>query len=833
MTAHEPAAEQVAQLEQELARLQRINEALMTRVERSLTSGASAFGVFERALALEELVGQRTRDLMAAKNVAEAQAYELKQQAAELEQARAAAEAAEHRLRVKLQCVASNESVVGNVTLPALIDVQDLQRIQDAFARASGVASIISDVNGVPITSPSSFCGVCQIVRSTPKGRQHCEASDRVLGERARQSMRPTYEKCRSCGFVDASAPIIVGGKHVANWLIGQSNVMGVDRPRIRAYAREIGADEAAMLAAYDQLSNMSLEQFERTLELLWVLAQKLSMLGYNNLLLTRDVVELRKAKDALRAGEERLRSILDTVHAGVFLVEEESHTITEVNAAALRLFGAPREQVVGLSCRKFMCAAPGGRCPITEPDQVVEGMETVVRTVSGEQVPVLKSVSRCELNGRPHLIESFVDIRLRKQAEAQLERARDLAESANRSKSEFLANMSHEIRTPLTAILGFAEVMLEQAGGEEAAPALAIIKRNGEHLLAVINDILDLSKIEAGKMSIELRACAPADVVAEVLSLMRVRAEAKGVALRAAFATPIPRTVQTDPTRLRQILLNLVGNAIKFTEVGRVDLLVRYLAEADTARLEFDIVDTGIGLSAEQTRLLFEPFSQVDATARRQHGGTGLGLAISRRLAQRLGGDVTLVSSRLGSGSCFRLTLAVDPRAGVELVSGVREAGRRRAEPPDGLAADGGHPLGHRRVLLAEDGPDNQRLISHFLRQAGATVTVTENGMCAVRAARDAVEQGQPFDVVLMDMQMPVMDGYEATGMLRRLGYRGAIIALTAHAMLDDRQRCLDAGCDDYAAKPINRAALIHVICKYLPAAPALSASEAAGDGR
>jgi CheY-like chemotaxis protein len=378
---------------------------------------------------------------------------------------------------------------------------------------------------------------------------------------------------------------------------------------------------------------------------------------------------------------------------------------------------------------------------------------------------------------------------------------------------------MSHEIRTPMTAIMGFADLLMANLEKPENLDAASTIRRNGEHLLSLINDILDLSKIEAGKLAVELVSCSPVAIVEDVLSLMRVRATEKGIGLAVEYDGPMPETVASDPTRLRQILVNLVGNAVKFTEVGSVRLISR-LVSADRPALQFDIVDTGIGMTPEQRERLFRPFSQADTSMARKFGGTGLGLTISKRLAEVLGGDVSIVESTPGVGTRFRLTIDPGPLEGVRMIDPGQDlkAAQQVALPALPTAKPASPtPLKDRRILLAEDGPDNQVLIAYVLRKAGADVTIVENGKLAAEAALRAVEAGAPFDVVLMDMQMPVLDGYEATALLRAEGYRGTIIALTAHAMAGDREKCLQFGCDDYATKPIDRAKLISTIAGHL----------------
>jgi PAS domain S-box-containing protein len=394
-----------------------------------------------------------------------------------------------------------------------------------------------------------------------------------------------------------------------------------------------------------------------------------------------------------------------------------------------------------------------------------------------------------------------------RQRAQRALVAMKEAAEAANRAKSEFLANVSHEIRTPMTAILGYADLLSDPAlAPPEQADYLDTIRRNGEHLLTVINDILDLSQIEAGKLTLEPVACSPTDLVAQVASLLRLRAVRKGLAFGVEYAGPIPARIQVDPTRLRQILLNLLGNAIKFTEVGEVRLRVGLVAEG----LRFEVSDTGVGIASEAQSRLFQPFTQVDASPTRRFGGTGLGLMITKRLVEMLGGTIA-VETAPGCGSTFRVTIDPGPLGGVALLTGAAaDAGPPPAAPEPAVRLEG------RRVLVAEDGADNQRLISFYLRKAGAEVVVAENGEVACARVWEAEAAGRPFAVVLMDMQMPVLDGYAATTALRARGYGRPIVALTAHAMEGNPEKCRDVGCDDFLSKPMRRQALLEMVARH-----------------
>ncbi|HWB09772.1 MAG TPA: response regulator [Pirellulales bacterium] len=386
-----------------------------------------------------------------------------------------------------------------------------------------------------------------------------------------------------------------------------------------------------------------------------------------------------------------------------------------------------------------------------------------------------------------------------------ELSAAKVAAEAASRAKSEFLANMSHEIRTPMTAILGFSELLMDQELSENGIEAVHIIRRNGDYLLGIIDDILDLSKIEAGQLKVETIACSPARIVEEVTHLMRLRASAKNLALLRNLDEHVPQFIQSDPTRLRQILVNVVSNAIKFTEAGEVWLDV-HLAAADGRQpmLEFEVSDTGIGMSEDEVRRLFQPFHQADASTTRRFGGTGLGLAISQRLAEMLGGTIE-VESRPGAGSKFTIRIAA-----VAAQSAAREETAHNAprEPLAKLDCN---------ILVAEDGCDNQRLIVVFLERAGARVTLVDNGQAAVDAALQSANDGNPFNVIVMDMQMPILDGYAAARQLRERGCAVPVVAMTAHTMAGDREKCLDAGCSDYIAKPINRRLLLDTIARWV----------------
>ena len=406
----------------------------------------------------------------------------------------------------------------------------------------------------------------------------------------------------------------------------------------------------------------------------------------------------------------------------------------------------------------------------------------------------------------------SLDDVTALEEKEVQLRLARDEAEAANRAKSDFLANMSHEIRTPMNAILGFAELLRRgwQTNPQDTHRHLDTILGSGRHLLALINDILDLSKVEAGRMEVERVPCAVHTVVHEVADIMRLRAQEKGVALVVTFPEPLPAQVLTDPARVRQIVTNLIGNALKFTLQGGVTVTLRMATASPdaTPRLAIDITDTGIGIPADKLDAIFEPFVQAEASTTRQFGGTGLGLAISRRFARALGGDVT-VSSTPGQGSTFHVLLDTGPLDGLDWLSPQALADVERPQATGGAthwAFDAG------RVLVVDDGAENRELVRLVLESAGLTVLEAHDGAMAL----EVVAREQP-DLVLMDVNMPVMDGYTATRTLRERGCTLPVLALTANAMKGFEREIESAGFTGYLTKPVDIDVLLNALAERL----------------
>ncbi|MEZ6087732.1 MAG: ATP-binding protein [Pirellulaceae bacterium] len=534
--------------------------------------------------------------------------------------------------------------------------------------------------------------------------------------------------------------------------------------------------------------------------------------------------VNLDAARSNLARQNRELELIYQAAPVGMSLVDRDLKFL-RINETLARINGIAREEHIGRRLDDLLSGLSSQIAPLYErvfaTAEPVIGVEIVgtrpadehERTwlVSYYPLQLESDSANTPAGSSVTAVSSIVqDITDRKQTEERLRQSEQAAQAANRSKSEFLANMSHEIRTPMAAVLGYADVLLNHLEDPDNRNCVLIIKRNGQHLLELINDILDLSRIEAGKMDIELETFDLPQLVGFIESLMQVRVQEKGISFDVVFEGKVPETIHTDPTRVRQVLINLIGNAIKFTEKGYVRLTVRLIELGGGPAIEFVVQDTGIGMSEEQRQRLFKPFSQGDSSVTRQYGGSGLGLAISRRLVEMLHGEMDL-ESQLGDGSTFFVRLPIGSIDNVKLIDA--EAAYERHEeqaeptPPRALSC---------RVLVVDDRRDVRHISQHFLEKAGATVATAEDGRQCIDIVLAARDSGDPFDLILMDMQMPNMDGLHATAELRSAGIQRPIIALTADAMKGDRDKCLSGGCDDYLSKPIDHAALIEMVGKY-----------------
>ncbi|HEY0064669.1 MAG TPA: ATP-binding protein [Telluria sp.] len=533
---------------------------------------------------------------------------------------------------------------------------------------------------------------------------------------------------------------------------------------------------------------------------------------------LTHALEQLVQQRETAR---ELTEQILDQLPIPVFLKDREGRFV-RFNRQFQEFYQLTREQLMGARIEDF---TPPAWASVTQQEDTLAWrtglMVSSERRVTQIDPPVDLVVNRIVIHsgGESYLLGFSIDISEQRAARDAMQRAVESAQAASRAKSEFLANMSHEIRTPMNGILGMTELVLESALATEQREDIALVKASADALLTIVNEILDFSKIEAGKLDLEEVPFDLRQLVRETVRSLTPRAQKKGLQLSCDMPAQMPRMMKGDPGRLRQVLLNLLGNAIKFTQAGSVTLaLVQGFETEDRCEIEFIVTDTGIGIPLEKQQLIFEPFAQVDGSTTRQFGGTGLGLTICRRLVILMQGDLS-VDSAPGKGSAFRFSVPLRHATHDQMARSVIVTSDAPAVPELLLAApaqvqqtDSGSGL---RILLAEDNPVNQRLALRLLEKMGHRITLVDNGQDALARAMQGT-----FDLILMDVQMPELDGLSATRRIRQWelarGGHVPIVAMTARAMQGDRERCLEAGMDDYLSKPIDSEHLRQLVSRF-----------------
>ena len=529
-----------------------------------------------------------------------------------------------------------------------------------------------------------------------------------------------------------------------------------------------------------------------------------------------QDVTAKKTSEQKLAQNKHRLQQVVDGASVGIAFVKATGQLVT-ANDAALRMLGVSRTQFdrEGYDWTNSIRHEDRPKANTIVDELKASGrmrpQEILLSHTGGKLQPVQISSISVSAEDDEHVV-FLVDLSEQKRYEQSIEEARRSAEAANTTKSEFLANMSHEIRTPMSAIIGYLDILARNLTEPDDLKCVSIIRHNSRFLLEIINDILDISKIEAGKLALQKKRFRPEKLLADVRSLMQVRAAEKGLELNFECDGKIPKTIRSDDKRLKQILVNLIGNAIKFTEEGSVDLRVRFIQAEQL--LAFDIVDTGIGIEPKLLAKLFQPFTQGDTSLNREFGGTGLGLTISQRLANLLGGEI-LAESELGDGSVFSLRIAVGSLNNVPMTA--PNLSIRIAEPKP--KSDVKLPRLSGKILVVDDRRDIRHIAKHILEDVGASVSEAEDGKQAINCIRQAELAEDEFDLIVMDMQMPVMDGYAATRQLRASGFDKPIVALTAHAMRGDRKKCIDAGCSDYLTKPLDRRQFVNLLASRISA--------------
>ena len=502
----------------------------------------------------------------------------------------------------------------------------------------------------------------------------------------------------------------------------------------------------------------------------------------------------------------ERFETIWANVECGVSIIDAETREIVDINPEAVRMFEGDKADIVGQRCHKFICPAEEHSCPIMDKNQVVDRSERTFIKANGEMLPIIKSVAKISYKGRTMLLESFIDISNLKNAEEQL-RLLSITERANQAKSDFLSRMSHEMRTPLTAIIGMAKIAETTDDTDRLKYCLSTIGHSATHLSGIINDILDMSKIEAGKFELYIAVLDLEEAFNNACNLLRGQAEEKGIKLDASIDLKAKRDYLGDELRLSQVMTNLLSNAVKFTpENESISFVVEEVEQKDNSSvLRFTVADTGIGMTEEQRSRLFKAFEQADTSITRRFGGTGLGLAISKSIIDMMGGRIW-VESEIDKGSTFSFEIELEHACPVPLNT-LRDE-RAVSEVPD---------LSHITVLLAEDTEINREIFIVLLESTGLNIVTAENGL---KAVEKFMQNPDSYDIIIMDVHMPEMNGLEATKAIRAMDLDRAktvpIIAMTADVFREDIDKCLACGMNDHLGKPIDYSAVVEKISTY-----------------
>lgn len=706
----------------------------------------------------------------------------------------------------------SFDNAVNNIQFSDIFDLVNIQHLQDLFSDATGVASIITFPDGTPITKPSNFCRLCGLIRDTEKGRANCFKSDAAIGKQ--NSLGANIQPCLSGDLWDAGASISVGGKHIANWLIGQVRNEEIDEKTITQYATEIGVDQTDFVKALNEVPLMSVERFTKVSKMLFEFANELSEKAYTNWRLKSQIaigeraeLNLTEKNKELKNRNTFIQTILDNLPIGLALNDIDRGQATYMNKKFEEIYGWSSNEITSIASffekiypdeefRRQLIERIMADINSGDPEKMYWEDILVTRKDGSTRIVNAANIPLPEQNT---MVSTVTDVTILHQIQNDLTKAKERAEESDKLKSSFLNNISHEIRTPFNGILGFLSLLQEaDISADERDEYIGIINKSAYRLMNTINDIVEISQIQAGQAKISISETNIRKLISGVYNHFKPDAEIKGLTFN--FNNDLPVSIETvfvDNSKLNTILTILIGNAIKFTKGGTIQLGIQL---ANHASLQFSVQDTGIGISENKREVIFELFRQEDGSNTRQYEGSGIGLSIAKAYVEMLGGNIW-VESEEGKGSVFYFTLPLN----------ITPAEKDDVKNPD-LAKGTENQIRDLKILIAEDDEESAMLLQRAVKVFGKEVIIVRNSVDAIESCRNNPD----IDLVLMDIKMPGADGYEATRQIRQFNTKVIIIAQTAYALMGDRENAIESGCNDYISKPINRDQFMDLMRKY-----------------